>query len=635
MPNRAAGYPLAIRARGNKKQREKVKQARLRLQAGQKYRSLVREDIWLQSERQYEGHHWPDGLNLDQITVNMSFSTVNVIVPYMTGSEPNFLVVPFGHGASPENAAIQQAFLNRIWRGPAVNGQEELESSAVDFIILGDGYMKVGYDITEQRVDSEDATYAELAELWVKRVSPWDIWIDPTADGIHNAKWVCHRIRMSREEVANSGYSNIDEDNVTYGNFHRLHEEDKEGNRNYIRESMDGMDYAIIYEYYDLIEKVKVVFAEGGDAPLQYVEDVPVCPIAQMGNYRIPSCPYHMGDLEQLWEIQQELNKTRSQMIQHRARNVQKYFAREGQLGADAVTALKSPIVNEVVWVKGDQPLDSLVAPSQVPALTADVYNVSEIMQRDIYEISGVNEYLRGAAPNIRRTATEATIIEGASNVKSQFKLRQAEKTARKVGTLLLGFAADVYPQTDYEEMQLYLTGRDAELVLRNTPEDRRVDQFGEPIDMNQGSFDAVINPAPEIWIGTYEVLVEQSSTELRNPVMREQKYRGIVMDLLNATPVLAQQGVILDIKKLLMLWFEAAGIDDVDSLFAPTPAPSVDPRVNVQLEGELDESGIGGILSGLDPAIFEGLGGFGGEEGGVPLDAIGPENSGILEPIV
>jgi hypothetical protein len=626
MPNRVAGYPQEIRARGNKSQREAVRRGRERLLAGQQYRSAVREDVWLQSERQYEGQHWDNPAGLDQIVVNLSFSTVNVIAPYMVGNEPNFLVVPYGHGANPRNAAIQQAFLNRIWRGPDVNGQQELESASVDFIVYGDGYLKVGYDIAERRVDSDERTYAEMAELWVLRASPWDIWVDPTADGIHNARWVCHRLRFTREELKELGYKNIDEDNVSYGNYHRITEETKEGNRTYVREALDGTDYAILYEFYDLVEKYKVVFADGGDAPLQYVEDLPVVPIVQMGNYRIPSCPYHMGDLEQVWEIQQELNKTRSQMIQHRARNVQKFVALEGKLGANAIEALKSPVVNEVVYVKGDMPLESLIAPLQVPNLSSDVYNISQIVQQDIYEISGVNEYLRGAAPNIRRTATEATIIEGASNVKSQFKLRQAEKAVRKVGTLLLSFAADVYPQTDFEEMQLYLTGRDAELVLRNTPEGDRVDEYGEPLDMSAGSPDVVISPTPEIWEGTYEVLVEQSSTELRNPVMREQKYRGMVMDLLGAIPMLGEMGVTLDIRKLLELWFEAAGIDDVEGLFGA--AVPMGPTQEAPMEGE-------DALAGLDPSMLEGiLGGGGGEPGGVPMDAITEANSGILEAV-
>src|SRR5690606_4473962 len=113
----------------------------------------------------------------------------------------------------------------------------------------------------------------------------------------------------------------------------------------------------------------------------------------------------------------------------------------------------------------GDAQVHDVLVPLAVTNLSGDVYNMSEVLQADIYEVSGVNEYLRGATPAIRRTATEATIIEGATNARTSFKLRQIEKAARSIGTLLLGFAADIYPMTDYDEMQLYLTGRDAQLV--------------------------------------------------------------------------------------------------------------------------------------------------------------------------
>jgi hypothetical protein len=321
-------------------------------------------------------------------------------------------------------------------------------------------------------------------------------------------------------------------------------------------------------------------------------------------------------------------------MIQHRARNTQKWGARKGALDDAARKALQSTIVNDLVEIDSDEPLEAIITPFSVPNLTADVYNVSSIMQADIYEISGVNEYLRGASPEIRRTATEATIIEGASNVKSQYKLRQIEKAARKVGQLLLGFAADVYPQTDYDEMQLFLTGRDAELIFNSSNEEERTDEAGAMIEPGQVR-SATITPSPDVWVGTYEVFVEQASTELRNPIMREQKYRGIVMDLSGLIPVLAEQGVQLNLKKLISLWLEAAGIEDVDGLFGPTPAPQLDPgRIDIQGESEISPEALAGLL-GVD---FAGEAAAPAAGPGVPPDlslgAFGPENTGALEPI-
>jgi hypothetical protein len=84
---------------------------------------------------------------------------------------------------------------------------------------------------------------------------------------------------------------------------------------------------------------------------------------------------------------------------------------------------------------------------------------------------------------------------------------------------------------------------------------------------------DAVFSPTPDIWQGEYEVEVEQSSTELRNPVMKVQKYRELMQDLVAMAPVLFEAGVTLNLKKPLELLFEAMGIDDIDAMFEPQAA--------------------------------------------------------------
>ena len=588
------GYPVEKRSLRSKKWKEAVVEARQKMEIGVMKRRARREDMWERSERQYEGDHWEgiDDDEADLVVVNMSFSTTNVIMPYMTGSDPRFLVVPYSGEASQRNAAIQQALLNRIWRSRKVAGNRHAKSVAWDYLVYGDGYMKCGYDIETVRTDMNE--YAEIAQLWVDRVSPWDLWIDPTADGIHNARWVAQRLWLTRDELeADERYAYTSDTNVSYakddlGNSNSKNHE-TEGDV-IVEEVYDGAEYAVVYEFYDLVKNRMLVFSTG-EMPLQVVEDIGECPIVQLGNYRLPNLPYHMGELEQIWELQQELNKTRSHLITHRRRNIAKLFAKRGALKQDAVDSLRSPIVNDVAFVDGDQPLDQLVQPVNLPNLSADVYNVSEIMQQDIYEITGVNEYLRGAGPDIRRTATEASIIEGASNIKSQFKLQQIEDMFREVGAIMLSVARDVFPQTEYDELQLFLTGREAEQVQRADMGEKmtQAQEAGDEQMMQklmqdmQQPMDVSVSPSPDIFVGEYEVEVESHSTELRNPVMKEQKAREMAMAVIEMAPLLMQLGVTVNYKRLLEEWFEKAGIEDVDGLLegaaaggmgAPAPAP-------------------------------------------------------------
>lgn len=581
---RLIGYPVALTKRPAAKWIEAVDLARQRLRAGQEYRETKREDLWKQSEDQYVGEHWgkiPNSdPNADLITVNMSFSTINTIVPYVTASEPNFLVNPYSGDATVRNATIQAALLNRQWRSRKIAGNRHLRHSTEDALMYGDGWMKVGFTVAEKRVSETE--YAEIAELWVQRISPWDVWIDPTSDGIHNARWIAHRLLVPKRQLqADKSYKNTHDENINF-NSHlgTTVSSTRDDQIRFGQEVFDGSEYAVLYEFTDLVNKTVITFSDG-ELPLRVVEDIDESMWVQIGNYRIPNSPYHMGELEQLWDLQKELNKTRTHMINHRKRNVQKFLARDGVMDPDAIKALQSSIVNDVAFVKGTDPLDMLIKAADVPALTADVYNVSDIVQRDIYEISGVNEYQRGATPEIRRTATEATIIEGASNIKTQAKLRMVEEAAREAGNLLLGIARDAYPLTDYEELQLFLTGRDAEAIQRVVIGDelaQMMDSGADPMavqayrDSFQPGMDAVVSPTPDIFVGEYEVEVEQASTELRNPQMREQKYRQMVEMYVAMAPVLAQMGVQLNMKRFVELHLEAAKVDDVDALFLPGP---------------------------------------------------------------
>lgn len=561
------GYPVENLRRSNKYIEMRSK-AEAQFQAGRRYRTAKREQMWRRSERQYAGDHWRGQSGQDQITINMSFSTVNTIVPYVTGAEPDFMVEPYSGKASASSARLITAWLNRLWRSSRVEGNAHLERAVHDYLVYGDGYLKQSYNIHDIDIDGE---IMEIADLWVDRLNPWDVWIDPVADGLHNARWVAHRLFLPKSVVQESDKYKFTKD---LGSWSSMGAEDT-GRDPEAMKVADGDgedDLVAIIEFYDKLNKRLIVFSEGTDMPLRVVDGIE-CPIVQLGNYIIPNNPYHSGEMEQLWELQVELNKTRSQMITHRKRNVQKYVAQEAALDEKAKAALQSSTVNELIFVKGAVDPDSVIRPLQVAQLSSDAYNISDVITRDIYEISGVNEYLRGGTPAISRTATEATIIESASNVKSQHKLRQVESFVQRIGQMLVEMAKAVYPITDSEEMALILTGREAQAVY--AAEQQGLASQGEDISQDPSSesiVDAELRMGSEIWNGTFEVFVKQYSTELRNPVLKEQKYREMFNTILQAAPIMQQIGVqVPNLSKILELWFEAAGIDDVDGLLQPS----------------------------------------------------------------
>jgi len=608
-----------------------VRIARSRLEHGKVFRKSRREGRWRQSEMQFSGNHWgvedsTSDPTADLVVVNISFSTVVTIVPYVTGSDPRFLVEPYSKDATVLNARAQGAWINRFWRTQDSGARPALYDAAHDSIIYGQGWGKVVYSITKNRDDKS------IAKLKVDAVSPWDIWIDPSANAYRSARWVAQRIRTTLGELREDGtFDNLDL--LARGIAEHADEIEQDRILQVGYDEKDS-DYAWveIYEFYDLVKRRLIVFASDSALPLKVVDDID-CPLRCIENHWLPSQPYRMGDLEQIWELQQELNKSRSQMLTHRRRNITKYLVKSDVLDEGAEQALMSQVVGQMVKIKGNEPLDSVIRPVASSPLSADAYNVSDLITRDVFEITGVNEYLRGATPTIRRTATEASIIEGASNIKSAHKLTKVENFVRDIGTLILNIAADVFPLTDYDELEMFITGRDAEALNKAELAERVMSlaQRGAPQDILQREVEGSdlyggtnLTPGPDIFRGVYQVEVVANSTELRDPVFKEQKFREMAQVLTEAAPVLAQQGVQLNLRKIYDLWFEAAGIQDTEDLFSPTApqAPMGVPPASPE-----------GASPPMMPQMLRGLGQPNLQALGAPTDVLTPENTGALPP--
>ena len=620
MPS-SIGYarPKMIRKNLSAEMAKKLKSATTRLTLGQRFRQEDREQDWRDSHKQYMAKdYWTSYATQDEtadlVNVNISFSTINTLVPFLADEDPTFLIEPDSEDATAENGVVLAAFMNRIWRSIEVQGKLALGDGVFDNLVLGDGYIKPGYKIVNlDTVDENGNLIGEgrvrIAEFTVDRVSPWDVWLDPYSDGIQNARWVCQRILMPADELkADKRYKVPDKEGFegTAIDTANMSEDD--------RQRVDVLEgWVTVYEFYDIKEKWMIAFLPGGSQALRYVEQIQ-CPIIQIPNYRIPDSPYHMGELEQIRSLQLEINKTRSQMMTHRRRNVMKWVVNENRLSEDALEAMRSSKVNDVIKVETNEPIENIIQAITPQPLSADSYAIDDRLRADVNEITGVNEYLRGVPQNISRTATEASIIEGATNIRTRHKLLQVETAARQAGQILLDIIRDVLPTTEFEEMTMFITGSEAERLNRASGQ-----------DPNAG--DVLLTPNPEVFDGRYRVEVERGSTELRNPQVRAQQLMQMVQLLMANTVVLQQYGIPFNLKRMLEMWFEAEGIKDVDALFETDEQQ----QLMQQLAIEERQANIQGAAQG-------GGGISGTPEGqpnragiGPPAELINPANSGML----
>ena len=560
-----------------------VEKASKLLEQGKTHRQTVREEIWHLVDKQYKGAHWSaEALEDPTATltvVNMSFGTIQTIKPYITDQEPHFYLEPFSSDATRLNAALQEVFLNRIWRHPPVGAQEALRGAAFEYLKYGDGFLKGTYELVPRHTGIEEES--NVAELHVDRVSPWDIWIDPYSDGLTSARWVAHRVWMTEDEATLDNRFTIPKD-WEFTDDRSTDDEHTAVGRNNVG-LVEGQRWVQLIEFYDITMGTMVCYPVanqtrpvGGVVPWQIIEDMSL-PIVQLPNYDLGDSPWHIGDLEQISGLQDELNFTRSELMTHRRRNVAKTFVRKGTLDANAQDALQSPIVNEFVEIDTQEPLQNVVQAYQQQPISSDNYGSTREIKDDIREITGITEYQRGVAPDITRTATEASIMDASSNVKLGSKLTAIEEASRRLGAILLGIAREVFPETDPDEWAMFIGGDEAQRLARaaqgsqvNKAIENGDMQGAAEISSQQLPNEVITKPTAQMFVGDYEVLVEVGSTEYRDPKLKEETYRSMFFELMKVAPTLQQMGVPIDMGRVLRIWLESTDIIDIDSILSP-----------------------------------------------------------------
>jgi len=194
-----------------------------------------------------------------------------------------------------------------------------------------------------------------------------------------------------------------------------------------------------------------------------------------------------------------------------------------------------------------------------MPALInpPDFYNQSSLIISDIDRVTGLSDYQRGILPEVRRTATEASILQGVADSRAAEKLTLIEKGIATVAFRLIKLA------------QQFMT---EEQTVRVT--DKR------------GAW-AWVNFDSEYIDGEFDFTVEAGSTVPQNEGFRRQR----ALQLVDAMAPFAQAGVVrLDALAKLVLE-QGFGVKDADNYLnkpEPEPAPQGQPPMPPGMAGEL-----------------------------------------------
>lgn len=492
----------------------KLERYRLRLDSSRTWRKDEGyDDLWQRLIDLYAGKQFEGLSRQDQIAVNIAFSTLNIIYPSTTVNHPK-LNLTARDPDDNDKAIIAEAVMDYMWRSEDISAGDEFRLAIKDFLAVGHGWVKTGWryrtgnrdrdeaaiqDEFNQAVSEADTaatempemagelpTDADIAELiptteqhviedrvFVERVSPFDMFVDPEATTTRNMKWIAQRIVRTIDEVKSdkrydSRARNSAKSDVT-AKFYR--DERK-------RRRPTDIERITVWEFYDLTDQTMSVFAEQGEGFLVKPTAIPYKmgqPFIMVRNYEVPDLFYPMGDLEALEPLQQELNRTRSQLMQARKTYARKYLVDEKFLTPAARSALQSDRDGEVIPISLDNTarLSDVILPAPIQQVPAELFSYGEMIQGDANQVSGVSEYQQGGGGDIRRTATEASMIQDATNARSADKLATIEKAIARIGRNMLELARQ------------YLTGDHYARIMGNHGKPIWVPYTQEDIDVD------------------------------------------------------------------------------------------------------------------------------------------------------
>lgn len=485
------------------------------------------DDMWRRMVDMYRGKHYDSLSDQDRSLVNMAFSTINVIGPSVSVNHPK-IVVSARRPEDADRATVTEAIVNYWWRH--YDCQRQFRKAVKDQLIIGHGWVKTGYrfveeervakaDPSEEAFDVADAEEVNVeTELvivedrpFVERVSPFDVYVDPDATDMDDLRWIAQRVKRPLADVRNDRRYNSTaraEVQPTMYSKYGLDGQNPRPDTSY-KES-----YVEVWEFYDVAKGTMCIFADGSDKFLIAPTKIPFAfghPFVMLRNYEVPEHFYPMGELEAIEGLQHELNETRTQMMNHRKRFSRKWLYKESAFDPDGRAMLESDEDNVMVPVIGDEPLGGVISPMPAVINPPEFYNQSSLISGDMDRVSGVSDYMRGAMPEIRRTATEAAIAQDASNARASDKLALIELTIGKTASRLVALA------------QQYMTGEQVARVVGSNaiPLWIRFDR-----DYIQGEFD-------------FEV--EGGSTQPVNESFRRQ----MALQLVDAMAPFVQAGVV------------------------------------------------------------------------------------------
>jgi len=505
----------------------------------------------------YELRHYADEggketkAKKDRIKVPYPYSNARQILAEVYRGLPPVVVKPTSRAYTEGAPMLKRAIEYCIKRS---NLEREAKLSILHGIVTGIGCTQISSQVSTVIPKYTHRPYKEF------------LYDAPNVLSISDSNWIAFKTLRSKSDVEND---------TRYNEEYRMKVQPGVLDTKIYQGNPDDQP-CIIWTVLDKKEDLIVEFPDDQKLPLRVAKMSDVYkfdlvsddfkyewPAAWFVNEEMLTSASGLGDVYPIESQVRELDKTRSQQVNHRKRFDRKYVVSKTKFDAAAMNQLKNGGDGAIIEVNDPVPSSTIFPVIDAP-MSSDVYRVDTIIQNDIQITSplGPNSLTRGIGDG-PDTLGEAQIVAQASNT----RLADKQKNVATYFTTLYRMTAQYIQQHWTEKMEILISG--------------------------DGSKESDwLNFDPEMVAGEYMYDVEPESMQDNTAVYRKQYAEAINM-VVPLLPVIQQNPGVGKLVRNYLMQFETLK-NMVDDIIPEPVAPGepVDEELQGLLGGE-DESAI------------------------------------------
>jgi|TARA_Y100000310_G_scaffold332585_1_gene408459 hypothetical protein len=476
----------------------------------------------------YAGKHWDKARPewMSEPVINLTFSTIETILPILTDNRPQISVVPF----EPDDIDISRVLSEIVQYLWEYNDMDiKLPKIIKNVLIFGNGFAKVDWD---------PGARGGLGEIRMTGLDPANVLVDPSGTDDESINWIAHIQNVPKEIVeanpawagALQGVSNSAYDpsftierkiasqgtkagikSTQYSDTQSKQSFDFQGGGSSQTDQEEQVTLVEIWER-DLqsgaISKTVLandILLETGPSPF----DHGWFPIVHFVDYPSGWNYWASGEVQHVEKLQLEINKRRGMMIDILKFTSMPMLVVDPTSGVDYENIVTRPGL--VIPAIGGGGSVSWLHPPRVPG---ELFAMNDRDKADFDTILGNVDVLQGRKPAGVEAAAAIEALTEAANTRMRLKVRFMEAALRQLGRLVVSMIQQFY---DTKRI-IRLAGRDAETLL-----DKELDYLNvnAPTGMDQQGELLLENMIPKD--SEFDVRIGAGSTL---PVSRQSRFQ-------------------------------------------------------------------------------------------------------------